>query len=338
MNLNKLKVFITGGAGFIGSHIAEELLKKGAIITIYDNFSFGSINNLSHIKNNLKIINGDILDYEKLSSSMKGHDIVSHHAAQLEIFLGIKSPLKDLEINTIGALNVFKAARQNNISKVVNASSACIYGQTNKSTNETFYPQPNWEYGVSKLAAEKYANIYSNYYNLPIINLRYAITFGEREWYRRALTIFIKRALSKLPLIIFDEGQQIRDFIYVKDAVKLHNLCLEKDEIKQENYNVGSGIPITIAQLANIVSKITCEVEGFKPEIIYEKIKEGEFSKIVKGKKRNQSELKMMLLDITKAKNDLNWNLTTSLHQGIKNQVLWYSKNKNFWNKIKYTH
>jgi len=338
MDLKKLKVFVTGGAGFIGSHIVEELLKQGAEVTIYDNFSFGSYKNLEHLKNDIKIIEGDILDFGKLLSSMKNHDVVSHHAAQLEIFLGIKNPHKDLEINVIGSLNVFKAAKKNNIKKVINASSACIYGQTDRATTENYYPQPNWEYGVSKLAAEKYANIYSSYYNLPIINLRYAITYGQREWYRRVLTIFIKRALNNLPIVIFDKGDQIRDFIHVKDAVELHNLCIQKDEINNENYNVGTGISVTVSQLANIISEVINETHSYKPEIIYENLQEGVFSSIVKEKKRNKSELKMMLLDISQAKKDLGWSPKVPLYEGIKNQIFWYLENKHFWQKINYTH
>ena len=157
-----LKILITGGAGFIGSHIADSLNAAGHDIVIYDNFSTGLMENIEEINaKNIKLINGDILDFNKLVKAMKGVDIVSHHAAQLEIFVGIDEPEKDLSINTVGTLNVLNAAK-NNVKKVINASSACIYGQTDKETTENDLTDPNWAYGVSKLAAEKYANIFQN--------------------------------------------------------------------------------------------------------------------------------------------------------------------------------
>jgi nucleoside-diphosphate-sugar epimerase len=127
-NLKNKKIFVTGGAGFIGSHIVESLVKKGAVVTVYDNFSTGSIENLKSVIKEIKIIKGDILDYKKLEKVMKGHDIVSHQAAQLEITKSMEDPIEDLTINTIGSLNVFKAAVKNNVKKIINASSAGVYG------------------------------------------------------------------------------------------------------------------------------------------------------------------------------------------------------------------
>ncbi|MCS7228386.1 MAG: SDR family NAD(P)-dependent oxidoreductase, partial [Endomicrobia bacterium] len=152
-----MKILVTGGAGFIGSHIVESLIEKGWEVVVYDNLSSGSLENLSHISSHkLTFIRGDILDYNTLEQAMRGCDYVSHQAAQLEIFLGIEDPERDLYVNTIGTLNVLKAARKNGVKKVINASSACVYGQTKKATREDDLTEPNWEYGVSKLAAEKY--------------------------------------------------------------------------------------------------------------------------------------------------------------------------------------
>jgi len=338
LQIEGAKIFITGGAGFIGSHIAEELLKQGASITVYDNFSFGTEDNLSHIWKDIKVIKGDILDYEHLQREMKGHDIVSHHAAQLEIFLGVEDPHRDLEINTIGTLNVFKAAHQNQIAKVVNASSACIYGQTEKSTSEDYLPVPNWAYGVSKLAAERYGTIYTLEYKLPVINLRYGITYGEREWFRRVLTIFIKQVLIDKPIVIFGNGQQIRDFIYVKDAVLLHNLCIKYDSITGGSYNVATGIPTSIVDLAHLVQEVANDVLGKRAEIVYEEINEGAFSKLVPDKKRNIAELKMMLLDIKKAYDDFKWKPIVKLREGIEKEMLWAKENLHRWKKVYYSY
>jgi len=255
-----LKILITGGAGFIGSHIAESLIAAGHEIIIYDNFSTGIMENIEEINSkNIELINGDILDLKKLIKAMDGVDIVSHHAAQLEIFVGIDEPEKDLSINTVGTLNVLESAKQNNVKKVINASSACIYGQTNQATGEDDPTEPNWAYGVSKLAAEKYANIYSKYKKLPVTNLRYGIVYGEREWFRRVLPIFIKKVINKQSPVVFGEGKQIRDFIYVTDLVDFHNKCLFNDKANGETFNVGSGLPITIVELAKTACMLADE-------------------------------------------------------------------------------
>lgn len=325
------KIFITGGAGFIGSHIVESLIIKNYEVVVYDNFSSGSLDNLKHIdSNNLKIIKGDILDYSLLENSMAGADFVSHHAAQLEIFLAFDEPEKDLEINTIGTLNVLKAAKINKVKKVINISSACVYGQTDRASEESDDPMPNWDYGVSKLAAEKYAKIYNDYKDLPTTSLRYGIVYGEREWFRRALPIFIKKVINNESPVVFGDGKQIRDFIYVGDVVDIHNKCLEDYRSNGLCFNVGTGTATSIKELALTIASLNHK----SIEVKYENIKEGEFSLLVEGKKRNKAELSTMLLDISKAKQILDWEPKVSLKDGLKNEYLWACKNLNRWDKI----
>lgn len=326
----KSKVLVTGGAGFIGSHIAEELLEKGHEVIVYDNLTTGSIENLEKVKNHIEFVRGDILNFNDLQNAMKGVDIVSHHAAQLEIFRGTDDPEYDLDINTKGTLNVLKAAKNAGVEKIINASSACIYGQVEGPTAETHYPRPNWTYGVSKLAAEKYCHIYSDYHGLPVVNLRYGITYGEREWYRRVLTIFVKRAVSDQPLVVFGDGSQIRDFIYVGDAVRCHNICMDSDKANGQSYNVGTGMPTTIEELAQKVVKAS----GKNLEIIFEETPEGACSKLVPGKRRNAEELKVMLLNIEKAKRELDWQPLTELQDGLKNEIQWATANLHRWKKV----
>lgn len=337
MNIKSQKVFVTGGAGFIGSHIVESLLKQGASIAVYDNLSFGKMNNLTPFAKDLRFIQGDILDYDCLKSSIKGHDIVSHHAAQLEIFLGVEAPIRDLEINTIGTLNILRAAHENNVVKVINASSACVYGQTINKTNEEHLPFPNWEYGVSKLAAERYGKIYNDYHNLPVTSLRYGIVYGEKEWFRRVLTILIKRAIRNEPLVVFGKGDQVRDFVYVKDAVRLHNACIENDESNGQIYNVGTGIPTSIVTLANTVASVAQKMFNREVPIIHEETLPGERSKLVEGKKRNVAELQMMLLDPTKAYRDLQWKPDIDLPKGIEYEMSWATQNLDQWHSIHYS-
>jgi len=323
-----MKILITGGAGFIGSHIANSLIKNGHDIIVYDNFSTGTRENIDTEK--FKIIEGDILDYDKLNKSMADVEIVSHHAAQLEIFVGIDEPEKDLSINTIGTLNVLNAALSNKVKKVINVSSACVYGQTNNAKKENDPTDPNWAYGISKLAAEKYANIYSNYKNLPITNLRYGIVYGENEWFRRVLPIFIKQVILGESPVVFGKGKQIRDFIYVKDVVELHNKCIINDNANGETFNVGSGIPTTILDLA----KTACDLVNEDIQVVFENLDEGEFSNLIDGKKRNIDELGVMLLNIEKAQSLLSWKPKVSLYEGMKKEYSWAKNNMHRWEKI----
>lgn len=333
-----MKVFLTGGAGFIGSHIAESLVQEGHHVIIYDNFSSGNYLNIKHLDNTkVKIIEGDILDYKKLQSAMFGCDYISHHAAQLEIYRASEDPSFDLTINTIGTLNVLKSAITNKITKMINISSACVYGQTPILTDETAPTSPNWTYGVSKLAAEKYCQIYTSQHNIKITNLRYGIVYGEREWYRRVLTIFIKRAVEKKSLVIFENGDQIRDFIYIGDVVKFNNVCMQSKISENRTYNVGTSIPTTVTQLANTVQAVSKELLNYQPEIIFENLEEGAHSINIPDKKRNISDLNRMQLGIRNAERDLNWKPEFDLANGIKKEMAWYLNNIERWQKVTYS-
>jgi UDP-glucose 4-epimerase len=332
MKIEGLRVLVTGGAGFIGSHIVESLVKKGAEVVVYDNFSSGSMENLKHLEKDIKVVKGDILDYNKVLEACKGIDVISHQAAQLEITKCIDDPIEDLKINTIGSLNVFNAAIRNDVKKIIYASSACVYGQARYIPQDENHPtNPNWQYGVSKLAVEKYANIYSNYYGIPMIGLRYSIVYGPREWYGRVLTVFLKRAMEgKLPVVW--EGNQIRDFVYVDDVVSLHNLCIENDEVQNEIFNVSTGIGTSVEQLAKLIINIF----GLKGNLVYENVKEGEVSKLVEGRKRLPMELKKMVLDNKKAKKILGWEPTVELKDGLIREFEWLRSNKHRWKKMSY--
>lgn len=331
--LKNKKIFVTGGAGFIGSHIVESLVKEGCKVTVYDNFSTGTIDNLKSILNEIKVIRGDILDYLKLEKAMKGSDMVSHQAAQLEITRAIEDPIEDLRTNIIGSINVFTAAVKNKVKKIINASSAGVYGQAKYTPQDEDHPTcPNWAYGVSKLAVEKYADIFSKLYHVPIISLRYSIVYGPREWYGRVLTIFLKRAMEGKPLIVFGDGEQIRDFIYVGDVVRLHNLCLENNNLSNEIFNVSTGRGTTINQLAEMVLKVTKKP---RLKIIHEDVIEGGKSKYFE-RKRLPMELKTMIMSYKNAEKLLGWEPKVSLREGLSLEYEWLLNNKNKWKKMSY--
>lgn len=307
-------------------------MRLGHEVVVFDNFSSGNWDNLKTIQNDLRVIEGDIRDYGALESALRGADLVSHHAAQLEIFRSTDDPLFDLEVNTIGTLNVLRAAKKNGIFRVINASSACIYGQAEGLTAETHDPRPNWAYGISKLAAEKYCHLYNDYQQLPTVSFRYGIVYGEREWYRRVLTIFIKRALEDKPLVVFGDGSQVRDFINVRDVVAMNRICLDHDSAPGHAFNVGTGVPTTVLQLAQAVQKIFPHVD-----IVHENTKQGEYSTLVPDKKRNSAELQSMWLNPTKAEEMLGWTPQVSLYDGITAMAEWAKQNPGRWTNIRYS-
>ena len=263
-------VLITGGAGFIGSHLVDDLLAGGHAVTVFDNFSSGSRENLAAVIDDVEIVTGDILDRDALVAAARGKDVVSHQAAQLEITKCMEDPIGDLRTNLIGTLNVLEAARQAGVERLINASSACIYGQAvAPPSDEDAHPHdPNWSYGASKLAAEKYAQVFSQDYGFPAFSLRYGIVYGPREWYGRVLTIFLKRALERRAPVIFGEGEQLRDFVFVDDVVTVHRACMETDLTGAHSFNAGTGIATSIAQLAQLV----CEVTGLDERPLRENV------------------------------------------------------------------
>ncbi len=326
------KVFITGGAGFIGSHIVEDLLVKGFEVTVYDNFSSGRKENLSAVIKDIKLIKADILDYETLQKSMVGFDYVSHQAAQLEIFKCLENPIVDLQTNTIGTVNVFRAAVENGIKKIINASSACVYGQAQYIPQDESHPrEPNWPYGVSKLAAEKYAYIYHRNYGLDITNLRYGIVYGEREWQGRVLTMFLTRILKNKPLVVFGDGEQLRDFVYVKDVVKLNSLLVTNNFLGYKTFNVSTGVGTSIKDLADLVIKVS----GIDSKVLFEDVLEGESSIFMPERKRIPAELIQMVLSSSKAKEDLGWIPEVSIEEGVKKELDWIKNNQGFWQENK---
>jgi UDP-glucose 4-epimerase len=327
-------VLVTGGAGFIGSHVVDDLLRAGYRVTVFDNFSSGLRENLSSLDGDVEIVRGDILDADALLRAMRGKEIVSHQAAQLEITKCLEDPLDDMRTNLVGTLGVLEAARRAGVAKVVNASSACIYGQAvNPPSDEDAAPHnPNWSYGASKLAAEKYAQIFSQDHDFAVFSLRYGITYGPREWYGRVLTIFLKRLLEGKAPVVFGAGEQLRDFVYVGDVVRIHRACIESDLSGAHSFNGGTGIATSIAALA----KLVCEVTDSDLEPLNENVKPGERSELVDNRMRLPSELGVMQLSPAKVQRVLGIVPEVSLREGIAREWEWLRANPHRWTTMSY--
>jgi UDP-glucose 4-epimerase len=335
MNVKGVRVLVTGGAGFIGSHLVEGLVRQGARVRVLDNWSTGSEANLAGVRDDVELITADVRDAGAVWNAMQGCQLVSHQAAQLEITRCLEDPVEDLRSNTIATLNVLEAAARMGVARVVYASSACVYGQAvYLPSDEARHPtNPNWPYGVSKLACEKYAAIYQARSGIPMTGLRYAIVYGPREWYGRVLTIFLKRLAASQAPVIFGSGAQRRDFIFVKDVLALHDAVLQCDLPGHEIFNVSTGTATTVAELADLAVQVT----GVPTTPIREEIEPGQRSQIVaEGRMRLPQELEAMVLDPTKARQLLGWQARVDLRTGLKQEWEWLRANPARWEKMSY--
>jgi len=257
MKQNK-KVVITGGAGFIGSHLADELARRGYKVTIIDDLSTGKIENMASLlgTGSVEFIRGSVTDLPLLQELFQGVDYVFHQAAVASVPQSIETPLVSNDVNVSGTLKVLLAARDNGVRKVIYASSSSIYGDdTALPQKEDSLPGPQSPYAVSKLAGEYYCRVFQEVYGLPTVCLRYFNVYGPRcepdSQYAAVIPRFISRVSRGEPPIIYGDGEQTRDFVFVNDIVEANILAAQTDV--SGIFNVGNGESITINQLAELV-------------------------------------------------------------------------------------
>jgi UDP-glucose 4-epimerase len=263
---------VTGGAGFIGSHIAEELVLRGYRTRVIDDLSSGKLENVQHLSNksNFEFVKGSINDLALLQKVFFEADYIFHHAALTSISLSIDNPSQTNEVNTTGTLNVLIAARDNKIKKLVYASSSSVYGDNPMlPKTEDMIPNPLSPYAVAKLAGEYYCDVFRSVYRLTTVSLRYFNVYGPRQnpnhQYSAVIPKFIKAVKEEKPPVIFGNGKQTRDFVYVKDVVRANILAAESDCTGV--FNIGGGENLSLNQLLGLILKQTGK-ENIKP--IYE--------------------------------------------------------------------
>jgi len=246
------KIFITGGAGFIGSHLADKLAEKGHDICVFDNFYRGNLNNLKKCKEKIKIVEADIRDYEKIKKEMKGYEIVFHLAAQPNVIDSVKDPEYSFTTNVNGTLNTLKAAEKNNIKKFIFSSSREVYGEPQYIPVDEKHPiNPKNLYGKTKVGSEILCNYFKEYFNLNTTIIRITNVFGSRDK-DRVIPTFIDNLKNNKDLIVFG-GQQTLDLIWIEDVVSKLIKIMENSEHNGKMINFGSGTGTKVSDLASMI-------------------------------------------------------------------------------------
>ncbi|MCX9011541.1 MAG: SDR family oxidoreductase [Candidatus Methanoperedens sp.] len=299
---------VTGGAGFIGSHLVDRLLLEKHEVICLDNFDpyYNPSIKREHIKSAISaekfsLVEGDIRNRKQVEDIVKDNsvEIIYHLAAQAGVRVSIENPSKTHDINATGTLNILEAARSLGVKKVINASSSSVYGKMKYLPFDEEHPKnPVSPYGASKVAAEHYCRIFYEIYGLRTTSLRYFTVYGERIRPDLAISIFTKKALNSEPIEIYGDGNYTRDFTYIDDAVQATILAMNKGD--GEIYNIGSGKRITINGLAEKIIAIT----GNKSKIIHTAAKKGE--------------AEHTLANIEKAKKGLGWEPKIDITDGLK--------------------
>ena len=293
-------ILITGGAGFIGSHLTDALIEQGHNVSIIDDLSNGKKENVNP---KAEFFKKDIRNFDEILPLFKGKDFVFHLAAMPRIPLSIKNPRETNEINITGTLNVLLAAKQAKVKKFIYSSSASIYGnQKELPVKENAVHNPLNPYAAQKYAGELYCKIFYEIYGLPTVCLRYFNVFGPRApltgAYATLTGIFLKQKENNEPLTIFGDGEQTRDFTYVSDVVSANILAMESDKAgKGEAINIGAGNNYSVNKVAEII--------GGEKEYL----------------PARQGEIKHILADISKAKQLLGWEPKYNLETGLKEMI-----------------
>lgn len=262
MDLKFNKVLVTGGAGFIGSHLVDGLLAEDCQVTVIDDLSTGSLANLEHVKERITFYQGDIRNQKLLIQAARDCDIIFHLAAMVSVPQTVDNPVDSTMINAMGSLFVLEAARQNNVKRVVFASSCAVYGDDpDVPKHENMNLKPQSPYAVQKLSSEFYARLYLDLYGLETVCLRYFNVYGPRQNpsspYSGVISIFMTKAVSNSPPVIYGNGNQYRDFIFVKDVVKANLLAANADEARGKVINIGTGSFVRVNQLWKMISRLT---------------------------------------------------------------------------------
>ena len=305
---------VTGGGGFIGSHIVEELLRRNETVRVIDNFSTGKRENVAPFANRAEIIEADLAESKNLSQHLKGADYVIHQAAIPSVPKSMIDPIKSHHANVNGTLNLLVVCREAGVKRVVYASSSSLYGDSpTLPKHEGMMPNPLSPYGAQKLFAETYCQVFTKAYGLETVSLRYFNVFGPRQdatsQYSGVLALFIPAVLQDRRPTIYGDGLQSRDFTYVKNVAEANLLACTAPGVAGQVFNVACGDRITVNSMLQQINKIT----GKDIMPIYADPRAGDI-------KHSQA-------DITRAKEKLAYQPKVSFEEGLRHTIEWYRNN-----------
>ena len=308
-------VLVTGGAGFIGSHLTEALLQEGHSVRVLDDFSTGRRENLIFGKEypSLKIIEGDIRNLAVCQKAMKGIEHVFHQAALPSVQRSVEDPLGSNAVNAGGTLNILFAAREETVKRVIYASSSSIYGDTPTLPKlEEMPANPLSPYALQKYIGEQYCRLFYQLYGLETVSLRYFNIFGPKQdpasVYSSVIPRFIDALLKGHPPLIFGDGEQSRDFTYIDNVVRANLLAMSAEHLQGEAINIACGKRVSLNQLLNILK----EIVGSKVSPVHEEPRKGD--------------VKHSLADINKGKRLLNYDPQVGIEMGLKKTVEFFQK------------
>lgn len=305
------RYLVTGGAGFVGSNIVEELVRRGEAVRIIDDFSTGKRENLSGFDGALEVVEADIRDAAAVHRAMRGVDYVLHQAALASVQRSVDNPVATNEVNVTGTLNLLQAARAESVKRFVFASSSSIYGDsTELPKHERMPANPKSPYALTKLTGEWYVRIFSDIYRLPTVCLRYFNIFGPRQDpnsdYSAVIPLFLKALLTGATPTIFGDGEQSRDFTYIENVVQANMLACAPDVPSGKVYNVACGDRFTLNFLYDMLKQIT----GTESAVAYAKPRVGD--------------VKHSMAAIQEVSNDLGYRVLVDFTEGLRKTAEWY--------------
>ena len=307
-----MKFLVTGGSGFIGSNIVDELLTQGHSVRVIDNFSTGKRENLNHVLSKIELIEGDIRSYHIVQEAVEGIDVILHQAALPSVPRSIKDPITSNEVNVVGTLNILQAANDEKIKRIVFASSSSVYGDNPElPKHEGMIPNPLSPYAVSKLAGEKYCGVFSRIYGLETVSLRYFNVFGPRQdpnsIYSAVIPKFINSIMNNQSPIIFGDGEQSRDFTYIANVVHGNILAGTVPCESGLFANCACHDRITLNQLVAMINTYL----GKRVEPVYKDSRKGD--------------IKHSFAAIDKAKEKLGYEPLVRFEEGLHQTIDWFT-------------
>jgi len=302
---------VTGGAGFIGSNIVDELLRRGQKVRVLDNFATGREENLAEAGKRVELIRGDVRDASAVDRAVAGCDYVLHQAALASVPRSIADPVANNEVNVQGTLNVLVAAQQHGVKRVVYASSSSVYGDSEELPKvETMTPNPKSPYAVAKLAAEDYCRVFAELHGMTTVSLRYFNVFGPRQdpnsQYSAVIPIFVKALVEGRAPTINGDGEQSRDFTFIENVVAANLLACEAPVSGGKVYNIACGGRFTLNELYAALSRQV----GSDVKPAYGPTRPGD--------------VKHSMADIERIQRELGYVVSVSFESGIEKTVRWY--------------